>query len=220
MQQEFLNPEKWVNSGAEALQRLPTVCSRFNQQVAEVEHLALCFLDDDERGLAARILAAAGASPALVRQGFEKYARTQPQVSSRSPGAEASVMAGGSLLSLVQAANAQRSLLTDDFLSAEHVLLALLDDQRCGKTVLREAQPDLNVPTLRAAIDQVRKNRRITSRSQEATYEGARPTLSHRTRASTLDRIHDDCACAFVSQPSKSTRATSRRRPRTASSIR
>ena len=171
MQQEFLNPEKWVNSGASALQRLPTVCGRFDQQVAEVEHLALCFLDESERDLASRILAAAGTSPELVRRGFEKYARSQPQISSRSPGAEAAVMAGGSLLSLVQSANAQRSLLTDDFLSAEHLLLALLDDKRCGRSVLREAQPDLNVATLRAAIDQVRKNRRITSRSQEATYE-------------------------------------------------
>ena len=82
MQQEFLNPEKWVNSGASALQRLPTVCGRFNQQVAEVEHLALCFLDESERDLASRILAAAGASPELVRRGFEKYARSQPQISS------------------------------------------------------------------------------------------------------------------------------------------
>ena len=38
---------------------------------------------------------------------------------------------------------AQRALLTDDYLSAEHVLLALLNDKRCGRRVMLDSQPDL-----------------------------------------------------------------------------
>ena len=171
--QELLDPEKWVESGVKALQRLPATCNRFNQQAAETEHVAIAFLEEGgDRGLASRILAAAGASPESVRLGFEEYARRQPQVSSRSSSVDSnSLIAGRSLVSLLQSASAQRSLLTDDFLSAEHVLLAMLNDERCGKSVLKQAQPDLNAPTLRAAIDQVRNNKRITSRTQESTYE-------------------------------------------------
>ena len=78
---------------------------------------------------------------------------------------------GASLLALMRKADAQRALLKDDFLSAEHVLLSLLNDERVGSGVLRSAAPDLSQQTLRAAIDQVRGNRRVTSRNAEATYE-------------------------------------------------
>ena len=57
---------------------------------------------------------------------------------------------------------------TDEYLSAEHVLLALVNDERCGKGVFG---PDLSTATLRAAIDQARGNKRITSRNPEVTYE-------------------------------------------------
>ena len=52
------------------------------------------------------------------------------------------------------------------------MLLALLEDNRCGKKLLRDAP--LDTASLRTALDQVRGNRRVTSRNAEATYE-ARP---------------------------------------------
>ena len=152
---------------------MPAICNRLSQQAAEAEHCAIAFLEQNgERGMASRILAAAGASPQAVKDGFEEFARSQPRVTgSNMESDKTNLIVGQSLLPLLTAASAQRSLLTDDFLSAEHVLLALLNDGRCGRRVLTAAQPDLNQATLRAAIDQVRGNKRITSRSQEATYE-------------------------------------------------
>ena len=166
----LFSPEAWTESGFAALQRLPATCSTLNQNVAEVEHLAIALLDDLKVGLAARFLLGAGASPAAVKAGFEEFAARQPKVYG-SGVASSSLSMGGSLLDLVRAADAQRTLLKDDFLSAEHVLLALLNDKRCGSAVLRKAMPDISQQTLRAAIDQVRGNRRVDSRSPEGTYE-------------------------------------------------
>ena len=129
-------------------------------------------------------------------------------------------MAGGSLLALVQSANAQRSArCTDDFLGAEHVLLALLDENRCGKAVLREAQPDLNTATLRAAIDQVRKNRRIILASGgdlrgprkvragfDAGGKGRQARPGHRPRRRGAPR-HDCPLAAYQEQPDPDRRA-------------
>ena len=154
---ELLSPEAWVESAFRALQSLPKICERLNQPVAEAEHLAIALLEEGgDKGMASRVLAAAGASPAAVRAGFEAYAARQPKVFNGSQKADAnSINVGSSLGRLLESAAAQRSLLTDDFLSAEHVLLALLNDNRCGRAVLKEAQPDLGQQTLRAAIDQV-----------------------------------------------------------------
>lgn len=169
--QELLSPEAWVESGVAALQKLPATCARLNNPTAEAEHLAIVLLEEGgDRGMASKVLAAAGVSPAAVRTGFEEFAGRQPKVFGGVSGSE-QLNVGGSLVRLLQSAAAQRALLTDDFLSAEHVMLALLNDERCGRQVLRAAQPDLSAATLRAAIDQARGNKRISSRSPEATYE-------------------------------------------------
>ena len=72
-------------------------------------------------------------------------------------------------LTLLRAASEQKRTLTDEYLSGEHVFLALLADDRCGAKLMKQAK--LDTPTLRAAVDAVRGNRRVTSRSAEATYE-------------------------------------------------
>ena len=170
--EELLNPEAWVESGVSALKKLPAMCQRLNQPVAEAEHVALVLLEEGgERGMASKILAAAGANPASVRQAFEGFASNQPKVFSSQQPLEGQLKVGASMLTLLQSSSAQRALLTDEYLSAEHVLLALLNDARCGRQVLREAVPDLSQQTLRAAIDLVRGNKRITSRAQEEVYE-------------------------------------------------
>lgn len=166
----LFSEELWTEKGFKTLRSLPQVTASFNQQAAEAEHLALAFLAD-ERSMISRVLLAAGASPAAIKSEFEAYARSQPQIfssSSSSPPA-GSFQAGATLVSLVSAANAQRKLLTDDFLSGEHVLLALLDEPRCGRKILSEAKLDTKL--LRASIDQVRGNRRVSSRTAEDTYE-------------------------------------------------
>ena len=89
-------------------------------------------------------------------------------MSASTPGATTLTM-GDSLLTLLRAASEQKRTLTDEYLSGEHVLLALLADERCGAKLMKQAK--LDTPTLRAAVDAVRGNRRVTSRSAEATYE-------------------------------------------------
>eukprot|EP00322_Chrysochromulina_rotalis_P027196 CAMPEP_0115851310 /NCGR_PEP_ID=MMETSP0287-20121206/12416_1 /TAXON_ID=412157 /ORGANISM="Chrysochromulina rotalis, Strain UIO044" /LENGTH=613 /DNA_ID=CAMNT_0003305339 /DNA_START=12 /DNA_END=1850 /DNA_ORIENTATION=- len=164
----LLSPEAWTESGVAALQQLPPTCARLNQRVAEAEHLAIVMLAD-EKSMASRVLLAAGASPKEAKEAFEAFARKQPQVYGSSDN-QANLVVGSSLGTLLAKADAQRQLLTDDFLSGEHVVLALLNDERCGRAVLAQ-QSDLSTPTLRSAIDQVRGNKRITSRTQEGTYE-------------------------------------------------
>ena len=121
--------------------------------------------------MAARVLEAAGASPRAVTQGLETFARRQPQVvNSSNQDNSGTLVIGQALAAFLPKAAAQRSLLTDEFLSAEHVLLALLNDDRVGRAVLAK-DAGLTTATLRAAIDQVRGNRRITSRTPENQYD-------------------------------------------------
>jgi hypothetical protein len=171
----LFDPEKWTESGLKALQNVPKVCERVNQRVAEAEHLAMSILEDD-KGMGTKVLDAAGASARAVRRGFEEYARKQPQVFSSGPSSnEGNLVVGSSLSSLVERAASQASQLTDKYLSAEHVLLALLEDSRCGRAVLADAAPGLTAAKMRTAIDKARGNKPITTRTPEGTC-AERPT--------------------------------------------
>jgi len=154
---ELLDPEKWTEAGVKALQRIPPTCQRLSQRVAEVEHLALALLEDD-KGMASRVLLAAGASPTSIRNAFEAYALRQPKVYGSSDNG-GNLVIGGSLASLLPKMEAQRTLLTDEYLAAEHALLALLNDERCGSAVMGKGGAALETMTLRAAIDQVHGHR-------------------------------------------------------------
>jgi hypothetical protein len=79
--QELLAPDAWVESGAAALQKLPATCARLSSAAAEAEHLAIALLEEGgDRGMASKLLAASGVSPAAVRAAFEAFASKQPKV--------------------------------------------------------------------------------------------------------------------------------------------
>mmetsp|Transcript_15159 Transcript_15159/g.26901 ORF Transcript_15159/g.26901 Transcript_15159/m.26901 type:complete len:1072 (+) Transcript_15159:52-3267(+) len=163
----LLNPEKWVESGVSGLNRLQTVVPRLGQQTAEAEHLAISFLEEKD-GMANRVLEAAGALPTVLKTAFENFAKQQVRVSGASGG---SINAGRSIVNLLEAADAERNKLQDQFLSAEHVMLALMDDLRCGKKVFSDCAPTLTKEEVQAAIEKVRGGKRITERNQEETYQ-------------------------------------------------
>ena len=163
---ELLNPEVWTEGGFKVVQRLPGVCQQANQMRAESEHFGMA-LFADESEMASRVVTAAGAKPQSLRDGFEAFSRTQPKQYGGAP--NEALNAGSSLLSLLRRSADKRRQLTDEYLSAEHVLLGLLEDDRCGAKLL--AGLGLDEAQLRSAIDEVRGNRRITSRSAEASYE-------------------------------------------------
>merc|ERR1719218_407966 len=124
---ELLNPEVWTEGGFKVVQRLPGVCQQANQMRAESEHFGMAlFADESER--ASRVVTAAGAKPQSLRDGFEAFSRTQPKQYGGAP--NEALNAGSSLLSLLRRSADKRRQLTDEYLSAEHVLLGLLEDDR------------------------------------------------------------------------------------------
>jgi ATP-dependent Clp protease ATP-binding subunit ClpB len=147
----------------EALQAASAHAMRRSHQGIDVEHLLLALLEQD-RGLATSLLEAAGVSAAAVKQAAEQALAKLPQVQG-SGGTPGQLHVTSRLSQVLSQAEQEMHALKDEYMSVEHVLLAMVDEggifRRLGVTRDR----------LLSALQQVRGNQRVTSQDPEGTYE-------------------------------------------------
>ena len=152
----------------EALRAAQSEATRLGHQQIDVEHLLLALLEQ-EGGLARSIFEKTGVDAELVRQRVETELARLPKVSSTTGGAGEVYITGRLNRLLVQAEDEAKQL-KDDYVSVEHILLAIVDDrQGAAGRILSEL--GLTRDKLMQALRQVRGSQRVTSQNPEATYE-------------------------------------------------
>jgi ATP-dependent Clp protease ATP-binding subunit ClpB len=147
----------------EALQTASSHATRRSHQGIDVEHLLLAFVEQDG-GLASSLLEQAGLSVPSVRQAVEQALAKLPQV--QGAGASPGQLHVASRLSqvLTKAEDEQRTL-KDDYLSVEHVVLAMVQEGGVFKKL------GLTKERLLGALQQIRGSQRVTSQDPEGTYQ-------------------------------------------------
>jgi ATP-dependent Clp protease ATP-binding subunit ClpB len=147
----------------EALQTASSHAARRSHQGIDVEHLLLSLVEQDG-GLASSLLEQAGLSSPSVRQAVEQALAKLPQV--QIVGATPGQLHVTSRLNqvLTKAEDEQRAL-KDDFLSVEHVILAMVQEGGIFKKL------GLTKDRLLSALQQVRGSQRVTSQDPEGTYQ-------------------------------------------------
>ena len=152
----------------EALRAAQSEATRLGHQQLDVEHLLLALLAQ-EGGLARSVLDKTGVDADLVRQRLETELARLPKVSSAS-GAVGEVYITSRLNRLLVQAEDEAKQLKDDYVSVEHILLAIVDD-RSGTAGRLLGELGLTRDKLMQALRQVRGSQRVTSQNPEATYE-------------------------------------------------
>ncbi|MGZ0084837.1 ATP-dependent chaperone ClpB [Caldibacillus thermoamylovorans] len=137
---------------------------RHHQQL-DVEHLLLA-LFEQEGGLAPRLLELSGADKEKAADWLRHQLRQKPEVHGA---AEGQLYIAPALARLLEEAEAEAKRMQDEYISVEHVLLAL---PRGAEPVARQLAPfGVTREALLAALTKVRGNQRVTSPNPEATYE-------------------------------------------------
>ena len=164
-----MDPNQMTEKSREALQQAQTLATRHHHQQVDNEHLLVALLEQ-ENGAVARILQGAGGDLAAIRTRATQALARLPQVSGsgRTPG---QVYITPRLDETLAAAETEAKHLKDEYVSVEHLLLALADEARGGAAprLLREA--GLTRERLLAAMAEVRGHQRVTSPTPEGTYE-------------------------------------------------
>src|SRR6187549_652153 len=147
----------------EALQTASSHAMRRSHQGMDVEHLLLAFLEQ-EGGIAPALFEQAGISLPTARQAGEQALGKLPQVQGAAGGPGQLHLTSRLTQVLTKAEDEQRAL-KDDFLSVEHVLLAMVQEGGIFKKL------GLSKDKLLGALQQVRGHQRVTSQDPEGTYQ-------------------------------------------------
>jgi ATP-dependent Clp protease ATP-binding subunit ClpB len=153
----------------EALHDAQTKALRFGHSDVDGEHLLLALLEQPD-GLAPRLLRQAGADPDALEKEIDAELGRRPRVS--GPGAApGEIRVTQRLGRLFDSAASEAGRLKDEYVSVEHLLLALMGEgvaTQAGR-VLREQ--GITREAFLAALTSIRGNQRVTSALPEAAYE-------------------------------------------------
>src|SRR5438034_836572 len=165
----------------EALQSAGGIATRRSHQGIDVEHLLLALLEQPD-GLAPNLLEAPGVAPRAALEAVERELARRPQVS--GPAASPSqTFITQRLSQLLTKAEDEMRALKDEYLSVEHLLLAMLAEGGVfrGLGLTRER--------LMTALQQVRGHQRVTSPDPETTYQALEKYGRDLTRLATQGEL-------------------------------
>ena len=158
---------RFTESVQQALGAAQSKAARYGNQQVDVEHL-LASLLEQERGLAVSILNKAEINADALKQRVEQELQRLPKVSGPA-GAPDQIYITGRLNRLLAQAEDEAKKLKDDYVSVEHLLLAMTDDMGATGRIFHEL--GVTRERLMQALQEVRGSQRVTSQNPEATYE-------------------------------------------------
>ncbi|QFZ72556.1 ATP-dependent chaperone ClpB [Streptomyces fagopyri] len=164
-----MDMNRLTQKSQQAVQEAQTIAGRLNQTEVDGEHLLLALLDQPD-GLIARLADGTGADTQALRSALSDELARRPKVT--GPGATpGQVYVTQRLARVLDSAEQEAKRLKDEYVSVEHLLLALADEG--SRTVAGRLLKRFGVTedAFLAALTRIRGNQRVTSATPEASYE-------------------------------------------------
>jgi ATP-dependent Clp protease ATP-binding subunit ClpB len=161
-----MNLQKLTIKSQEAIQNAQEIASSYGNQMIEPEHLLAALVQDAE-GTVPPILQKCGANLQFVKIKLNGLLDRLPKVSGASIGNQGMSQQLGRVL---ERAQAHARDLKDEFVSTEHLLLALVDAQESGAGALLRDK-GVNGETVLNVLKEIRGNQRVTDQNPEDKYQ-------------------------------------------------
>src|SRR5947207_2636121 len=159
-----MRPDKFTQKMQEALQAAQDVASQFSQQEISNEHFLLALLDQTD-GVTRPLLEKMGVAIPDLQTALKQELERRPKVQ----GGNVDQRIGNELRATIDTAEKEMAKLKDEFLSAEHYLLALADGKGAAAKLLKEI--GVTRDRLMQALQQVRGSQRVTDQNPEGKYQ-------------------------------------------------
>jgi ATP-dependent Clp protease ATP-binding subunit ClpB len=156
--------EKFTFKAQEALQSAQKLAESYNHTELHPEHL-LKALVDQEGGIIPVILDRLGVNSKIVSTELEEILERLPRVSGGAYQLYLSMPAK----QVLDRAEALAKEMRDEFISTEHLFLAIIDSTSRAGEILRKR--GITFTSAKEVINQIRKGRRITDQNPEEQYQ-------------------------------------------------
>jgi ATP-dependent Clp protease ATP-binding subunit ClpB len=156
--------DRFTQRMQEALQSAQSMAADRNHSEFDNEHFLSVLLDQPE-GIAAPLLEKVGVNLGLLRGKLTASLANRAQVH----GLTAQTNPSAELLAILRQAEKEMNALKDDYVSAEHYLLALADSGVSAGKLLKEV--GVTRAKLMQALQQVRGSQRVTDQNPEDKYQ-------------------------------------------------
>lgn len=158
--------DKLTVKSQEALQEAQRIAEKKGNQQLDVEHLLYALLQDEE-GIVYQILRRLGKDINALKADIDKEIDKFPKVSGATPLGQ--IYIAPRLKNALEKALEEATHLTDEFISVEHLLLAILNAYGPASEILKRhgATPD----SVLSAMQEVRGVHRVTDPNPEEKYQ-------------------------------------------------
>jgi ATP-dependent Clp protease ATP-binding subunit ClpB len=182
-----MDPNKLTLKAQEALQEAKSIAERKHHQQIEVEHLLLALLAQKD-GIVIPILQKLGANPDLIHSQLENELNRIPQVTGRGVG---QVYLSGRVNDILNAAWKEAEALTDEYLSTEHLLIAISDEKQ-GASYQMLQRNGVTKDAIFRVLQEIRGTQRVTDQNPEDKYQALKRysrDLTEEARKGKLDPV-------------------------------
>ncbi len=170
----------------EALEKASKLAAERHHQEVGPEHLLIALIEQEE-GVVSSILKKLGSDPGWLVERAEAILDSKPQVS----GVDSGTMISRELKTVLDAAWSEAERLQDDYLSTEHVLLAMSDTVK-GQLGSALSTAGVTHNAVLKAMDDVRGSHRVTDQNPEEKYQALQKftrDLTELARTGKLDPV-------------------------------
>ncbi len=156
--------DKFTYKAQEAIQLALEAAQNRNQTVVEPEHLLWGLLDQDD-GLAPAILTKIGVDVYAVKERLKERLSRLPQVF----GEDNQVYFSQSAKTVLDTAEKESRAMGDEYISTEHLLLALLKVDSAAGDILKQIQ--VNEEAVKKVLTEIKGQQKVDSPEAESRYQ-------------------------------------------------
>jgi ATP-dependent Clp protease ATP-binding subunit ClpB len=176
--------DKFTIKSQELIQEAQSLASRYAHQQIEPEHLMAGMLQEPD-GITGAMLRKLGVSPASVAGNVTGALEKMPSVSGGGMG---DVYLSARSKTVLEAAFAEATKMKDEYVSIEHIFLAIADE-KTGDAAALLARNGVNRDSILKVLLEIRGSQRITDPNPEEKYQALEKFCQNMTDLARLGKV-------------------------------
>ncbi|PKL84004.1 MAG: ATP-dependent chaperone ClpB [Ignavibacteriae bacterium HGW-Ignavibacteriae-3] len=180
------NFNKFTVKAQETVKNSIEIAQNYNNQIVEPEHLLAALLQD-QSSVAVSIIQKTGANLNQIKIKIGELLERLPKVSGSGVGSQQLSI---NTAKLFDRSSEEAKALKDEYVSNEHLLIALCDEKGAAGKLLNENGINKNI--ILSALKEIRGSQRVTSQNPEDTYQALQKygrDLNELARSNKLDPV-------------------------------